>query len=53
MLLQVKHSLTSKQSFIPDPLTTTSNEETFFQDFLENLEEMFPRYYNYMHSDVA
>ena len=29
---------------------TTSTEETFLQDFLENLEDMFPLYY--MHSDV-
>ena len=30
---------------------TLSNEETFLQDFLENLEEMFPRYH--MHSNIC
>ena len=35
---------------VHDPLTYTNIEETFLQDFLENLEEMFPLYY--LHSDV-
>ena len=49
------------QSFVYDAPTTTSNRETFcqtileiwkysFPKFLENIEEMFPRYY--IHSDV-
>ena len=39
------------QLFVNSSLTTISNEETFLQDFLENLEEMFPRYYT--HNDVC
>ena len=32
-------------SLVYDALTTTSNGETFFRDFVENLEEMFSRLY--------
>ena len=45
---------TSIQLVVHDSLTNTGNEETFFQDFLElieNLEEMSPHYY--IHSDVC
>ena len=47
------------QPNIPNSLTSNSNKEIFLQDFvseadasvlLENLKEMFPRYY--MHSNV-
>ena len=47
----------SIKSFVHDPTYTSSNEETFLQDFLElldslklleNIEYMFPLYY--MHS---
>ena len=44
-------SVNMHQPFVHDPLTTISNEETFLQDFLENLEEMFPRYH--MHSNIC
>ena len=32
-------------SFVHDPHTTISNEETLRKELLENLKEMFPRYY--------
>ena len=28
-----------------DPFSTSNNQELFLQDFLENLEEIIPRYY--------
>ena len=40
MLFRIHYSETLHH----DTLTTSSNEETFLQDFLENLEEMFSRY---------
>ena len=40
----------SVPSCVQDSHSTSSNEETFLQDFVENLEEMFPQYY--MNSDM-
>ena len=37
---------TSTQLFIPDSSTTSSNKETFLQDSLVILKQMFPRHHS-------